>query len=61
MISTLIVYRYRIISENVGEMIFLGSEEVNMYIQILNPSHSKSSESSIYLQILESASQKKEF
>lgn len=42
-------------------MIFVGSEEVNMYIQILNPSHSKSSESSIYLQILESASQKKEF
>lgn len=39
MIFTSIVYiqEYRLILENAGEMIFVGSEGVNMYIQILNP------------------------
>lgn len=45
MIFTSIVYTqvYRLILENAGEMIFVGSEGVNMYIQILNPLPLKSS------------------
>lgn len=50
MIFTSIVYTqvYRLILENGGEMIFVGSEGVNMYIQILNPLPPKKLKSSIY-------------
>lgn len=42
-------------------MIFGGSEEVNMYIQILNPLPQKVLNPVLYLQILESVSPQKEF
>lgn len=50
MIFTSVVYIqvYRPILENAGEMIFVGSEGVNMYIQILNPLPPKKFKSSIY-------------
>lgn len=60
MIFTSIVYTqvYRLILENAGEMIFVGSEGVNMYIQILNPPPPPKK---VQIQYIQFPSPKKEF
>lgn len=61
MIFTSIVYiqEYRLILENAGEMIFVGSEGVNMYIQILNPPPPL--QKKVQIQYIQFPSPKKEF